>query len=56
MDDDDGWLIPLEKPEEEKAQARLRAEFEEKGPEMNKEWIRADDDIYKMEDVRTPFF
>jgi pre-mRNA-splicing factor ISY1 len=50
MDEDDGWLIPLEKAEEEKAIARLNAEWEEKGPEMNR--IRGiDDDIYKVDDV-----
>jgi hypothetical protein len=50
MDEDDGWLIPFEKVEEEKAIARLNAEWEEKGPAMNR--IKGmDADIYKVEDV-----
>lgn len=52
MDEDDGWLIPLEKEQEEKAIARLNAEWEQKGPDMNR--IRGvDDEIYKVygEDV-----
>lgn len=47
MDEDDGWLIPLEKEQEEKAIARLNAEWDEKGPDMNR--IRGvDDEIYKV--------
>lgn len=54
MDEDDGWLIPLEKAEEEKAIAHLNAEWEEKGPEMNR--IKGvDDDIYRVEDVNICF-
>jgi len=49
MDEDDGWLIPFEKAEEEKAIARLNAEWEEKGPEMNR--VKGvDDDIYQVDD------
>lgn len=44
-------LIPLEKAEEENTIARLDAEWEEKGPEMNR--IKGvDDDIYHVEEVR----
>ncbi|KAI6190255.1 hypothetical protein M3Y97_00097300 [Aphelenchoides bicaudatus] len=48
MDEDDGWLIPLEKSEEQKLIARRNAEWKEKGPEMNR--VKGvDDDIYKVE-------
>ncbi|KAI6213211.1 hypothetical protein M3Y94_00123800 [Aphelenchoides besseyi] len=50
MDEDDGWLIPLEKPEEEKAIEQIRAQFEEEGPDMNKDWIRRGDDIYDVKE------
>jgi hypothetical protein len=47
---DDGWLIPLEKAEEEKAASRLNAEWEEKGPAMNR--VKGvDDDIYRVEEA-----
>ena len=50
MDEDDGWLLPLERAEEEKAIAALDAEFAEKGPAMNR---RKHDEIsiYKVADV-----
>ncbi|CAD5232941.1 unnamed protein product [Bursaphelenchus xylophilus] len=49
MDEDDGWLIPLEKPEEEKSIQRLEEEWERRGPEMNKS-KDLDDNIYQVEE------
>ncbi|KAH7731344.1 Protein F53B7.3 [Aphelenchoides avenae] len=49
MDDDDGFLVPLEKAEEEISIGKIEKEWEVRGPEMNR--IKDfDTNIYKMDD------